>query len=442
MRRKKPKILTREGKTKSIEKTGRERVILVALNCGEKRGTDEWSPKDSLTELSHLVETAGGKVIGTVTQTRKAKDSAFYIGKGKVQEIAHLSKELEAKVVIFDDELTPFQQKNLEEKIENKVIDRTQLILDIFAKRARSGMGKIQVELAQLTYLLPRLRGKGILLSRLGGGIGTRGPGETKLEVDRRRISSRIATLKDKLRKLEKQREVLKKKRKSYWVAALIGYTNVGKSTLLNRLTQANAKVDNKLFATLDPITRKVILPNHQILLLTDTVGFINKLPHHLIAAFHATLKEIEDADLLINVLDASHPKFEEQNRATYLVLKELGVEDKPMINVLNKTDLIFNGHHLSRVQRATDFSTTISALTGKGIDDLLDRITQILEKERITREFVFPYQKSDLISLIYEQGKVLNKEYLKDKIVVRARVNPILSKKLIDYTDGGSSSH
>ncbi len=398
--------------------------------------------KNSLTELSCLVETAGGEVIGTVTQTRKAKDSAFYIGKGKAQEIANLSQELEAKVVIFDDELTPSQQKNLEEKIGSKVIDRTQLILDIFAQRARSGMGKIQVELAQLTYLLPRLKGKGILLSRLGGGIGTRGPGETKLEVDRRRISSRIITLKDKIKKLEKQREVLKKKRRFYWVAALIGYTNVGKSTLLNRLTSAKVKVDDKLFATLDPTTRKVILPNHQILLLTDTVGFINKLPHHLIASFHATLKEIEDADLLINILDASHPKFEEQNRATYLVLKELGVEDKPVINVLNKIDLIFNAHHLSRAQRAIDFSITISALTGKGMDELLDRITQILEKERITGEFIFPYQKSDLISLIYQQGKVLNKEYLKDKIVVKARVNPILSKKLIDYTNGGSKPH
>ncbi len=420
---------------------GRERTILVALNHKEKRGTDEWSLKDSLTELSRLVETAGGKVIGTVIQARKAKDSAFYIGKGKVQEIANLSQELEAKVVIFDDELTPSQQGNLEEKIGSKVIDRTQLILDIFAQRARSKMDKIQVELAQLTYLLPRLKGKGILLSRLGGGIGTRGPGETKLEVDRRRISFRIITLKNKIRKLEKQREVLKKKRRFHWIAALIGYTNVGKSTLLNSLTSANIKVDDKLFVTLDPTTKKIILPNHQILLLTDTVGFINKLPHHLIAAFHATLKEIEDADLLINILDASHPKFKEQNRATHMVLKELGVESKPVINVLNKIDLIFNGHHLSRAQRTIDSSITISALTGKGIDELLDRIAQILEKKRITREFTFPYQKSNLISLVYEQGKVLNKDYLKDRIIVKARVDPILSKKLINYTDGGSKN-
>jgi len=395
--------------------------------------------KDSLNELSSLVETAGGKVIGRVIQNRKTEDSAFYIGKGKVQEIANLSRELEAKVVIFDDELTSSQQGNLEEGIETKVIDRTQLILDIFAQRAHSRMGKIQVELAQLTYLLPRLKGKGILLSRLGGGIGTRGPGETKLEVDRRRISSRIVTLKVRLRELEKQREVLKKKRRFYFLAALIGYTNVGKSTLLNSLTKARVKVDDKLFATLDPTTRKIILPNHQILLLTDTVGFINKLPHQLIAAFHATLKEVEDADLLINILDASHPKFKEQNRATYSVLKELDVEDKPVINVLNKIDLISNDYHLPRVQRAIDSSIAISALTKKGTEKLLDRITQIMEKKRITREFAFPYQKSDLISLVYEQGEVLNKEYLKDKVVVKARVNPILSKKLTSYTNGGS---
>jgi len=395
--------------------------------------------KDSLNELSSLVETAGGKVIGRVIQNRKTEDSAFYIGKGKVQEIANLSRELEAKVVIFDDELTSSQQGNLEEGIGTKVIDRTQLILDIFAQRAHSGMGKIQVELAQLTYLLPRLKGKGILLSRLGGGIGTRGPGETKLEVDRRRISSRIVTLKVRLRELEKQREVLKKKRRFYFLAALIGYTNVGKSTLLNSLTNARVKVDDKLFATLDPTTRKIILPNHQILLLTDTVGFINKLPHQLIAAFHATLKEVEDADLLINILDASHPKFKEQNRATYSVLKELDVEDKPVINVLNKIDLISNDYHLPRVQRAIDSSIAISALTKKGTEKLLDRITQIMEKKRITREFAFPYQKSDLISLVYEQGEVLNKEYLKDKVVVKARVNPILSKKLTSYTNGDS---
>ncbi len=395
--------------------------------------------KDSLNELFSLVETAGGKVIGRVIQNRKTEDSAFYIGKGKVQEIANLSRELEAKVVIFDDELTSSQQGNLEEGIGTKVIDRTQLILDIFAQRAHSGMGKIQVELAQLTYLLPRLKGKGILLSRVGGGIGTRGPGETKLEVDRRRISSRIVTLKVRLRELEKQREVLKKKRRFYFLAALIGYTNVGKSTLLNSLTNARVKVDDKLFATLDPTTRKIILPNHQILLLTDTVGFINKLPHQLIAAFHATLKEVEDADLLINILDASHPKFKEQNRATYSVLKELDVEDKPVINVLNKIDLISNDYHLPRVQRAIDSSIAISALTKKGTEKLLDRITQIMEKKRITREFAFPYQKSDLISLVYEQGEVLNKEYLKDKVVVKARVNPILSKKLTSYTNGGS---
>jgi len=289
-----------------------------------------------------------------IVQNRSLPDKTFYIGKGKVDELLNLSQETKADLIIFDDELTPTQQRNLEKKIRVKIIDRTQLILDIFAKRAHSAAGKLQVELAQLTYLLPRLTGKGIFLSRLGGGIGTRGPGETRLENDRREIKKRIITLKKKLGKLEQQRELLKKnrKRKSYYAAAVIGYTNVGKSTLLNALTKARIRVDDKLFATLDPTTRKIILPNNQVLLLTDTVGFINKLPHHLVASFRATLGEIEEADILINVLDASHPKLEEQNRATYSVLKELKADNKPIINILNKIDLIDNGYRLSRLHR------------------------------------------------------------------------------------------
>jgi len=400
--------------------------------------SSNWTTEDSLEELANLTKTAGGRVVAKVVQTREGVDSTFYVGKGKAAEIANLVKELGADLVIFDDDLTPSQQRNLEEIMEVKVLDRTQLILDIFAQRARSSEGKIQVELAQLTYLLPRLRGKGIILSRLGGGIGTRGPGETKLEVDRRRIKERIGRLKEKLKEIEQQRDILRRKRKrnSWRVVAIIGYTNAGKSTLLNALTNAQVKVDDKLFATLDPITRKLTLPNQESILLTDTVGFINKLPHHLIAAFRATLREIEEADLLINVLDASHSKLEEENRATYSVLKELKVDDKPVINVLNKIDLVKNGYRLSRLRRNLDADAAISALYGDSLDALLDKIAQALEleRERVLVELLLPYHKSDLLALIHREGKVLSKEYLESEVAVRARISPQLANKLTDY--------
>jgi GTP-binding protein HflX len=347
-----------------------------------------------------------------------------------------LAREREANLIIFDDDLTPSQQRNLEERIGVKIVDRAQLILDIFARRAKSAAGKLQVELAQLSYLLPRLVGKGIILSRLGGGIGTRGPGETKLEVDRRRIKEKIINLKGKLKQIEQQREIIKKhrKRRAYYTAAIIGYTNAGKSTLLNALSGAEIGVDDKPFATLDPTTRKIVLPNHENLLLTDTVGFINKLPHHLIAAFHATLSEIEDADLLINILDVSHPKLEEENKATYSVLKQLKVENKPVINVLNKIDLVNNGYLLSRYCRAFDSSIAISALQSQGLNQLLNKIAQILEKERVYSEFSFPYQRSDLISLVHSKGEVLSKNYLKGKVVLRVRLNRSLADKLAEF--------
>ena len=389
-----------------------------------------------MKELASLAEAAGAEVILKTIQNRPTPDPTFYIGKGKVTEIANFARESAANLIIFDGDLTPSQQRNLEEEIGVKIIDRTQLILDIFARRARSAAGKLQVELAQLSYLLPRLIGKGIILSRLGGGIGTRGPGETKLEVDRRRIKEKIINLKRKLKQIEQQRKIIKKhrKRRAYYTAAIIGYTNAGKSTLLNALSGAEAGVDDKPFATLDPITRKTILPNHENLFLTDTVGFINKLPHHLIAAFHATLSEIEDADLLINVLDVSHAKLEEENRATYSVLKQLKVENKPAINVLNKIDLVNNSYLLSRYRRAFDSSIVISALQGQGLDQLLDKIAQILDKERVYSEFSFPYQRSDLISLVHSKGEVLSTNYLKEKVVLRARLNRSLADKLAEF--------
>jgi len=432
------KIFNRDNKLKEVRGNKlKEKAILVALERKEfNKISSGWTIEDSLEELTSLTETAGGRVLTKVVQTRPVPDSAFYIGKGKALEIANLAEELEAEVVIFDDDLTPVQQRNLEDKIKVKVIDRTQLILDIFAQRAHSAEGKIQVELAQLNYLLPRLTGKGILLSRLGGGIGTRGPGETKLEVDRRRIKEKIRRLGGKIREIERQREVLRKdrKRKLCYVAAIIGYTNAGKSTLLNALTNAGAKVDNKLFATLDPITRKLSLPNHETVLLTDTVGFINKLPHHLVAAFHATLREIEEADLLINVLDASHPKLEEENRATYSVLKELKVDDKPVINVLNKIDLVKNDYRLLRLSRNFDSTIAVSALHKQGLEKFLNKITEILERKRISVELFLPYERSDLISLIHREGEILREEYLEDKVTLKARVSRELANKLTEY--------
>ncbi|MEA3485929.1 MAG: GTPase HflX, partial [Candidatus Aerophobetes bacterium] len=353
-----------------------------------------WAVDDSLEELSQLTKTAGGEVLVKFTQSRASPDRTFYLGKGKVAELTNLTQEIGANVIIFDDDLTPAQQQNLEKEAKVKVIDRTQLILDIFAQRAHSAAGKIQVESAQLKYLLPRLKGQGIILSRLGGGIGTRGPGEKKLEVDRRRIKKRIENLEKKIADIERQRKVLKKnasKRPYYKRAALIGYTNVGKSTLLNALTKASVKVDAKLFATLDTTTREIKLPNNQILALTDTVGFINKLPHHLITSFQATLKEIEEVDLIINVLDASHPRVEEMDGTTYKVLKGLKIENKPTINVINKIDCVTNGYVLSRLYRKLNSSIGISALHGDGLDKLINKITQLLDKERIYVEFALP---------------------------------------------------
>ncbi|MBC7189976.1 GTPase HflX [Candidatus Aerophobetes bacterium] len=414
----------------------REKAILVALDTGAQE--QGWSVKDSLEELAQLVQTAGGVVQTEIVQKRHSPDPAFYIGKGKAEEIARLCQELKTDVVVFDDDLTPSQQKNLEEKIGVKIVDRTQLILDIFALRANSAMGKIQVELAQMTYLFPRLKGKGILLSRLGGGIGTRGPGETKLEVDRRKIKERIIKLKEKIKKIENQRHIIKKNKEEFWRAALIGYTNVGKSTLLNRLTQANVKVDNRLFATLDPTTRKVILPNNQILLLTDTVGFINKLPHHLVAAFHATLQEVEEADILINVLDASHPRIMQQNRATHIVLRELNSENKPIVNVLNKIDLVENQNLIERLKRELNDPVCISALKGEGLEELLQRIALIIDREMLETVFCFPHTRGDLVSFLHQAGQIKDKKYLEDKIIVKAKVTPYVLEKLSEYRNGG----
>ncbi len=328
--------------------------------------------------------------------------------------------------MIFDDELSPAQQRNLEQTLGTKVLDRTALILDIFAQRARTHEGKLQVELAQLKYNLPRLGGQGLVLSRLGGGIGTRGPGETKLEVDRRRIRERISEIEREIEQIRRHRDLHRQRRLAARIpaVAMVGYTNAGKSTLLNALTAADVLAEDKLFATLDPTTRKVTLPGGQEALLTDTVGFIQKLPHQLVAAFRATLEEVVQADLLLHVIDASHPRCQEQSDAVFRVLDELGAADKPVIPVYNKIDRLDNPHFKERLLRLPD-SVAISALGGAGITDLLERIRAFFRRRRIDVVLLIPYSDSGVLARLYDRGAVNAAEYTEGGISVHATLPP-----------------
>ncbi|MGB9612911.1 MAG: GTPase HflX [Candidatus Margulisiibacteriota bacterium] len=330
----------------------------------------------SLPELKRLAETAGAKVVGSLTQKRSKPDPGFFIGSGKLEELKAKSAAAEANLVIFDHELSPSQERNLEDALGLKVIDRSELILDIFAQHAKTREGKLQVELAQANFLLTRLTGRGILMSRLGGGIGTRGPGETKLEYDRRVIRKRIAELKQEIEKIRKERLIKREKRRSTQIpaAVLVGYTNSGKSTLLNALTKSQVLVEDKLFATLDPTTRRLYLPSGKVVLLTDTVGFIQKLPHQLVAAFQATLEEVTEADLLLHVVDISHPYFENQISAVYTVLEELNSITKPILTVLNKVDQA-EKTTISNAQKKYQPACAISALKKVGINKLLNEV-------------------------------------------------------------------
>lgn len=387
---------------------GREQAVLVGL---ERQ--DGGKAADSLHELAQLAETAGADVVAMLSQKRRKSDAAFYIGEGKVREISLLCQEKNANLIIFDDELSPAQQRNLELATGIKVIDRTALILDIFAQRARSHEGKLQVELAQLQYNLSRLSGQGLTLSRLGGGIGTRGPGETKLEVDRRRVRGRISDIKQEIENIKKHRALHRKSRISSNIptVALVGYTNAGKSTLLNALTAAGVLAEDKLFATLDPTTRRVVLPNGRDMLLTDTVGFINKLPHQLIAAFRATLEEVTYADLLVHVIDASHPQYEKQSEAVFEVLRELNIDNKQLITVFNKVDKISNHCVIDRMLRL-DNSVAVSALTGDGLQQLLEKIESAVSTHTIDIELLIPYNDSGVVAKIYKAGTVNLTEY------------------------------
>ncbi|SMC62449.1 GTPase HflX [Sporomusa malonica] len=410
-----------------------EKALLVGV---ERQGL--WDVSDSLSELAQLAETAGAAVVGSVWQKRSRPDAAFFIGRGKVQEISLSRQELGANLIIFDDELSPAQQRNLEQTLGIKVIDRPALILDIFAQRARSHEGKLQVELAQLKYNLPRLGGQGLVLSRLGGGIGTRGPGETKLEVDRRRIRSRINDIEQEIENLKKHRNLHRERRQAARIptTALVGYTNAGKSTLLNKLTDAGVLAEDKLFATLDPTTRRTKLPGGREILLTDTVGFIQKLPHQLIAAFRGTLEEVIQADLLLHVIDASHPQYEKQSQAVYQVLRELGADTKPVITVFNKVDKIESQHVIERMLREPG-SVAVSAVTGVNLDNLLGLIEDSLKAKTVDAILVLPYDDSGVLSKLYDTATVNSVDYNPDGIYVAVSLPPELFERYKKYVSG-----
>ena len=404
----------------------KERMILVGVDTGSPEAAER-----SLDELADLAETAGAQTAGRLIQARESIHPATYIGKGKLEELKDLLWETEADGIICDDELTGSQIGNLEAELSCKVIDRTLLILDIFAAHAVSGEGKIQVELAQLKYRATRLTGLGRSLSRLGGGIGTRGPGEKKLEMDRRLIRERISRLKAELRNVEKHRELLRSQRRQSGLksAALVGYTSAGKSSIENALTGAGILEDAMLFSTLDTTTRSLVLDNTQEILLTDTVGFIRKLPHHLVEAFKSTLEEAKYADIIIHVVDASNPQMEEQMHVVYETLRELGVEDRPVVTLFNKQDLL-TGDSRQKDFRA-DYSIPVSAKTGQGLEELKKALLEIIRKDQIYVERLYDFSEAGKIQLIRSRGQLLEESYVPEGIEVRAYVPQDIYSKI-----------
>lgn len=394
-----------------------EKVILLGVDVGD-------DTKESMKELAELVDTAGATVLDSIVQSRERIHPGTYLGKGKIEEVRERIERLDATGVVCDDELTPAQLRNLEDLLDTKVMDRTMVILDIFAKRATTSEGKIQVELAQLKFSAARLIGLRSSLSRLGGGIGTRGPGEKKLEMDRRLIHERISQLKAELKKVESHRELIRKSRDENLAfnVAIVGYTNAGKSTLLNKLTDANILAEDKLFATLDPTTRKLKLGSGQEILVTDTVGFIRKLPHHLIEAFKSTLEEAKYANLLVHMVDASNEEASSQMLVVYDTLRSLDVVDKDIITVFNKTDLIKEGEELPRDFHA-DKVLKMSAKTGEGIEDLKKTIENILQSQRVYLEHIFSYKDAGKIALIRKFGEIKSEEYIDDGISIKAYI-------------------
>ena len=418
------RILDKQSGSASLAQ-GTERAIIVGMEYGGGASIIGWSAEDSLEELKQLADTAGAEVVARFLQKRPKPDPAFFIGRGKVQELALYVQQENVDLCIFDDELSPAQQRNIEQAMGVRVLDRTALILDIFAQRAHTNEGKLQVELAQLQYTLPRIMGKGLSLSRLGGGIGTRGPGETKLEVDRRRIRDRIAYIKGCISKVKNVRTLQRSGRAKASVptVSLVGYTNAGKSTLLNTLTNSDIYAQDQLFATLDPTTRQLDLPNKQQAILTDTVGFIQRLPHQLVAAFQSTLEEVVEADVLLHVIDVSHELYKEQANAVYHVLEELGAKDKTIITVYNKIDKLPEGSALAERLAREENSICISAKARLNLDGLLALIAENLKLKSVEESFLVPYSDSAAVSRLHEAGTVLEQEYLAEGTLLKVRM-------------------
>lgn len=410
----------------------KELVILAGVHLGKVDSLTD-TTEESMEELGELVKTAGGEVVASLIQNRTHPEAGTYLGEGKLEELKDAVETLDADTVVFDDELSPIQMRNISDILGIKVLDRTMLILDIFAMRAKTSEGKLQVELAQLKYRLPRLRGMGTVLSRTGAGIGTRGPGETRLESDRRHIHRRIIALEEEIAEMKKHRDVLRKRRKKDGTitAALVGYTNAGKSTLLNLLTQADVFAEDKLFATLDPTSRGITLEDNRNILLVDTVGFIRKLPHNLVEAFKSTLEEAVVADILLHVIDASSPESDNQCEVVERVLSEIGAFPKPVIGVFNKCDRL---EEEPVILNSYDANVCISAKNNIGIDELMQKIADVAPGKKQKVKACIPYNMGAVVNELHQTQKILSEEYAAEGTLMELLVDDVMYERIKQY--------